>query len=390
MKHIPNILSSLRIAMVGVFAWLFITAFPNHTARYGWALGMFVLAFLTDVLDGFLARTFNWVTPVGKLLDPLADKLMSITALIVILIGKARELAAPLGYAVKAVLPGENTAAFAEELRHYGVEEIAVYDDPELRFFRAETYAACVADYIRYARPSVVLVGATSLGRSLAPRLATRFRTGLTADCTRLELRGNSDLVQIRPAFGGNIMAQIVTTATRPQFATVRYKVMNPPERAAAASGTILNRPLPKEARQGRVTPIRAIPVPRGRSISDAEVLVVGGRGLQKESDLEMIRELAALLGGDWATTRPLVEKGWTTNDRQIGLSGRTVRPKLIITCGVSGAIQFTSCMNASEHIIAINSDPAAPIFETAHIAIVDDLYHIVPEMIRQLKEGRA
>ena len=131
-------------------------------------------------------------------------------------------------------------------------------------------------------------------------------------------------------------------------------------------------------------------PIPPKRSISDAEILVVGGRGLQKEADLGMIRELAGLLGGDWATTRPLVEKGWAGNDRQIGLSGRTVRPKLIITCGVSGAIQFTSCMKGSEHIIAINQDRSAPIFETAHIGIVDDLYRVVPELIRRLKEARA
>lgn len=129
------------------------------------------------------------------------------------------------------------------------------------------------------------------------------------------------------------------------------------------------------------------MPVPKGASISDAEVLVVGGRGLQKESDLDMIRQLAQCLGGDWAVSRPLVEKGWADNSRQIGLSGRTVRPKLIITCGVSGAIQFTACMNASEHIVAINTDPEASIFQTAHIGIVGDLYEIVPELIRKLRE---
>ena len=131
-------------------------------------------------------------------------------------------------------------------------------------------------------------------------------------------------------------------------------------------------------------------PVPAGESISDAEILVVGGRGLAKEADLDMIKELAALLGGDWAVTRPLVEKGWTTNDRQIGLSGRTVRPRLIITCGVSGAIQFTACMNGSDHIVAINTDKDAPIFNTAHVAVVGDLYQIVPELIAKLKEAKA
>ena len=233
-------------------------------------------------------------------------------------------------------------------------------------------------------------MGATSLGRSLAPRLSTRFHTGLTADCTKLELRENTDLVQIRPAFGGNIMAQIITTTTRPQFATVRYKVMNAPARNEEAAGTVLTRRLPKRVAECKASCVSVTPIPPKKSISDAEVLVVGGRGLQKEADLEMIKELASLLGGDWATTRPLVEKGWNTNDRQIGLSGRTVRPRLIITCGVSGAIQFTACMNASDHIIAINTDRNAPIFDVAHVAIVGDRYEIVPALIKQLKEARA
>lgn len=307
------------------------------------------------------------------------------------LIGKARELAAGVpGFTVKAVLVGEGVSAYAEELRHYGVSEVAVYDDPELGYFRADAYAACVEDYIKAAKPSVVLVGATALGRSLAPRLATRFHTGLTADCTTLLLRENTDLVQIRPAFGGNIMAQIVTTNTRPQFATVRYKVMNPPVREEAASGEIVLRRLPAAVKKCKGSCVSVKPVPPKKSISDAEVLVVGGRGLAKEADLEMVKELAKLLGGDWAVTRPLVEKGWTTNDRQIGLSGRTVRPRLIITCGVSGAIQFTACMNGSEHIVSINTDKDAPIFDTAHVAIVGDLYEIVPQLIKQLKEGQA
>ena len=306
------------------------------------------------------------------------------------LIGKARELAKNVGYKVKAVLVGDGVTAYAEELRHYGVSEIAVYDDPQLAYFRADVYATCVADYIRASKPSVVLVGATSLGRSLAPRLATRFHTGLTADCTKLELRENSDLVQIRPAFGGNIMAQIVTTNTRPQFATVRYKVMDAPVRQEETSGEIVIRRIPKDIGNSKVTCVSVKPVPAGKTISDAEILVVGGRGLSKEADLEMVKELAAQLGGDWAVSRPLVEKGWTTNDRQVGLSGRTVKPKLIITCGVSGAIQFTACMNGSDHIVAINSDKDAPIFSVAHVAVVGDLYEIVPALIEKLKEAKA
>jgi electron transfer flavoprotein alpha subunit len=306
------------------------------------------------------------------------------------LIGKARQLAAGTRHRVMAVVIGENTGSCAEELRHYGVSEVAVYEDPGLSFFRADAFASCMEDYIRYCKPSVVLVGATALGRSLAPRLSTRFHTGLTADCTRLELRENSDLVQIRPAFGGNIMAQIVTPNTRPQFATVRYKVMDAPAYTLNPEGIITVRRIPGGVAASPVRFISAVPVPAAAGISDAEVLVVGGRGLQKEADLGMVKELAALLNGDWAVSRPLAEKGWAPNSRQIGLSGRTVRPKLIITLGVSGAIQFAACMSASQHIIAVNTARDAPIFQVAHIGIIGDLYNIVPEMIGLLKGARV
>ena len=306
------------------------------------------------------------------------------------LIGKALELAAPLNYSVNAVIVGSGIKELADELLHYGVNKVYAYDAPDLGYFRADAYAACVEDIIKHTRPSVVLVGSTLIGRSLAPRLATRFHTGLTADCTKLELRENSDLVQIRPAFGGNIMAQIITANTRPQFATVRYKVMDAPKRLSEAAGEIISRKTPEGVRDSRITLISSQAVPPKKSISDAEVLVVGGRGLNKSADLEMVKELARLLGGDWAVSRPLVEKGWAGNERQIGLSGRTVRPKLIITCGVSGAIQFTSCMNGSEHIVAINTDREAPIFKVAHVAVIGDLYEIVPALISRLKEERS
>ena len=307
------------------------------------------------------------------------------------LIGKAREMAQPMGWKVRAIILGCGIGDQARALLSWGVDTVSVYDDEALSGFRADIYAACLEDEIRRSRESVVLVGATALGRSLAPRVATRFHTGLTADCTRLELRESSDLVQIRPAFGGNIMAQIVTLHSRPQFATVRYQVFDAPKRTEPA-GEIHAYPLPKNA----VSPARVVKVekvPESTSICDADLLVVGGRGLQKSSDLERIKELAALLGGDWAVTRPLVEKGWCTNERQIGLSGRTVRPNAILTFGVSGAIQFTSCMQASGHILSVNTDPDAPIFKVAHVGVVGDLYPILDEMIRQLraeKEARA
>ena len=306
------------------------------------------------------------------------------------LIGEAQRLAAGKDQKVKAVILGEQVEDCARELRHYGVDEVHVYEGEELSFFRADAFAACVEDCIKRIKPSVVLVGATALGRSLAPRLSTRFRTGLTADCTQLELKANTDLVQIRPAFGGNIMAQIVTPNTRPQFATVRYKVMEAPKRMEEEKGEVLRQRMPKAVRDSRVKLVSTEPVPKAANISDAEILVVAGRGLQKKEDLELVRELAGLLGGEYAVTRPLAEKGWESNARQIGLSGRTVRPKLIITFGVSGAIQFTAGMDQAEHIIAVNSDKDAPIFKLAHVCIVSDLYEVLPQMISKLKEKEA
>ena len=306
------------------------------------------------------------------------------------LIGEAQRLAAGKDQKVKAVILGGHVEDCAQELRHYGVDEVHVYEGEELSFFRADAFAACVEDCIKKIKPSVVLVGATALGRSLAPRLSTRFRTGLTADCTQLELKANTDLVQIRPAFGGNIMAQIVTPNTRPQFATVRYKVMEAPKRMEEEKGEVLRQRMPKAVRDSRVKLVSTEPVPKAANISDAEILVVAGRGLQKKEDLELVRELAGLLGGEYAVTRPLAEKGWESNARQIGLSGRTVRPKLIITFGVSGAIQFTAGMDQAEHIIAVNSDKDAPIFKLAHVCIVSDLYEVLPQMISKLKEKEA
>ncbi|MCL1795295.1 MAG: electron transfer flavoprotein subunit alpha [Clostridia bacterium] len=299
------------------------------------------------------------------------------------LIGKARQLAEKSGEPVYAVLIGADLKTAADSLRHYGVDEVYCYDDPALSFFRADVFTDCFQDCIRQATPSAVLVGATALGRSLAPRVATRFRTGLTADCTAIELREDSNLVQIRPAFGGDIMAQIVTPETRPQFATVRYKVMDAAGRNNAPGGKLISRSVPRAALASPVRLISTNPVPPVSSISDAEIIVAAGRGVRAEADLGALRELAGLLGGEFAVTRPLVERGWESNARQIGLSGRTVRPKLLIAAGISGAIQFTASMSGAEHIIAVNTDDTAPIFGVAHVGIIGDLYQIIPDLLR-------
>ncbi len=306
------------------------------------------------------------------------------------LLGKARELADKIGHPVQALFLGSSIEGKAKELLHYGADSVYVVDSPELMDFKIESYTAAFEAYINKVKPSAILVGATPVGRQLAPRIAARFKTGLTADCTILDIHDNTDLVQIRPAFGGNIMAEILTTNTRPQLATVRYKIMNAPERSAEARGEIVKLEVPAAKLQSKIEVLGIIKKEKVKTIESAEVLVVAGRGIKKMEDLEMIRQLADALGGDVACTRPLAEAGWMDAAHQIGLSGRTVRPKLIITCGVSGAIQFVAGMNNSEQVVAINSDPEAAIFKVANYALVGDIYEIIPELIEKIKQGGA
>lgn len=306
------------------------------------------------------------------------------------LLGKARELADKIGHPVQALFLGSGIGDKAHELLHYGVDKVYVVDTPELMDFKIESYTAAFEAYINKVKPSAILVGATSVGRQLAPRIAARFKTGLTADCTILDMHDNTDLVQIRPAFGGNIMAEILTTNTRPQLATVRYKVMNAPERSEEAKGEVIPLEVPAAKLKARMEVLGIIKKEKEKTIESAEVLVVAGRGLKKPEDIAMVRQLAETLGGDIACTRPLVEAGWMEAAHQIGLSGRTVRPKLIITCGVSGAIQFVAGMNNSEQVVAINSDPEAPIFKVANYALVGDIYEIIPQLIEKIKQGGA
>lgn len=302
------------------------------------------------------------------------------------LIGKAKELASKINHPVYCVFMGENIKDKGQELLHYGVDEVFIYDNPELKDFRIEPYTAVFEDFINKVKPTAILVGATTIGRSLAPRVAARFRTGLTADCTILDIKENTDLVQIRPAFGGNIMAQIVTPNNRPQLATVRYKVMSAPKRNPEATGKITVCDISKDKLISNIRVLNVIPKEKEIGISDAEVIVAVGRALKSEKDMAMIKELAELLNGELAVTRPLIEAGWADAKRQVGLSGRTVRPKLIIACGISGAVQFTAGMNNSDYIFAINMDEKAPIFKVAHYGVVGDIYEIIPQLIEQIK----
>ncbi len=302
------------------------------------------------------------------------------------LIGEAMRLAAKVGYDVFGVIVGPNgTMTNAEKLLVYGLKKIYVYEHPEFESFKTDCYTNAVADCIAALKPSVVLIGATSLGRSLAPRLSTRFHTGLTADCTKLEMRENTDLVQIRPAFGGNVMAQIIITDSRPQFATVRYRVMARADIADGPAGELVRRTATEKQRRSRITIHSEKHRDHKKPVEEEDILVVAGRGVRDEKGLLMLKTLADQLGGQLCYSRPMIEAGHGDTAHQIGLSGRTVKPKLIITCGVSGAIQFTACMIGAECIVAINSDPDAPIFKIAHYCIADDLYKVVPALIKHI-----
>lgn len=304
------------------------------------------------------------------------------------LIGKAIELAKVINHPVYALLIGNNTEENAKELLEYGVDKIFVYEHELLKDFDMERYTNCFEDFIKTNKPSSILVGATNVGRSLAPRVAARFHTGLTADCTKLEMKENTDLVQIRPAFGGNIMAQIINPNNRPQFATVRYKVFSAPDKKEA-TGEVVKVDIKEEWLKSHIEVIDIEEKPKELDISEADVIVAVGRGLKSQNDLTMVQELADALGAVVACSRPMVENGTFDAKHQIGLSGKTVKPKLIITLGISGAVQFASGMKNSDCIIAINTDPHAPIFDVANYGVVGDLYKIVPELIKMIKEGK-
>lgn len=306
------------------------------------------------------------------------------------LIGKAKELASKINHPVYALMIGDNIETSAQELRHYGVDDIFIYESKDLKHFVIEPYAAVFEDLIERVKPSSILVGATNIGRSLAPRIAARFRTGLTADCTILDMKENTDLIQIRPAFGGNIMAQIITQNHRPQLCTVRYKIFSAPERQEIPSGEIHKFLVKEEHLDTKIKIVEVTKKEVEEDISEAEVIVAVGRALKNAKDIEIFQELADLLNGKLACTRPIIENGTLGAKKQIGLSGRTVKPKLIIACGIQGAVQFTAGMNSSDTIIAINSDESAAIFNIAHYGIVGDMYEIVPKLIENIKSGKS
>lgn len=306
------------------------------------------------------------------------------------LIGKAKELAKVTGHPVYALIIGKDAAVSAKKLLRYGVDKVYVYEDEALEDYRIEPYTAAFCDFIDKVKPSSILVGATNLGRQLAPRVAARCRAGLTADCTVLEMKPNTDLVQIRPAFGGNIMAQIISPDHRPQFCTVRYKVFSEPKPSDTESGEIVRMQMEKEKLASGIEILEKTEKPKDVDISEADVIVAIGRGAKSEQMRAMAKELADALGGVLACTRPLAEENILDAKHQIGLSGRTVKPKFILCLGISGAVQFAAGMKSSDCIVAVNQDKNAPIFDVAHYGVVGDLTEILPMLLAKVKEEKA
>lgn len=302
------------------------------------------------------------------------------------LIGKSLDLGKQTNDPVYAVVVGHNVEHLAEEALTYGVDKVFLYDDKAFETFDVQVYTNVLEDLFNKHKYNILLVGATPLGRSFAPRVAARLKTGMTADCTRLEVTSDGDLLQIRPAFGGNVMAKIKTANHRPQMATVRYKMF---EKAPIVEpkGSIIKENTSKIDKHTFIELIERIDHPQARDIVDSEILICVGRGFKQERDLELVESLRKALNADIACTRPLVENGWFDPRLQVGLSGRTVTPKLLINIGISGAVHFIEGIKDAEMIISISNNPDCKLFDVSHYSIVGDLYEVLPELNKLLEE---
>ena len=306
------------------------------------------------------------------------------------LLGKGRELADQLGEQLFAVIIGSELGDAVKELTMRGADKIFVFDHPKLEDFRDDPYSAILDDLVKEEKPSIFLIGATSIGRSLGPKVAACLETGLTADCTSLDIDPESRLLlQTRPAYGGNIMATIICTNTRPQIATVRYKVMKEAEKDPTNESEIILKAVDINNLPDRVKIIDFSPAEEQVSIIDADIIVSGGKGMGDLKGFEVIQELAEALGGAVGASRPTVDEGWIAYNHQVGLSGRTVRPKIYLACGISGAVQHLAGMKTSDVIIAINKDAEAPIFSVSSLGAVGDLYEVIPHLVEKIKERK-
>ena len=305
------------------------------------------------------------------------------------LLGEGRKLADDLGMDLCAVLLGQNIEPKASELIARGADKVYVVDDEELAYFKDEAYAAVLIDLINTHKPNVFLCGATTVGRSVISRVAVSVDAGLTADCTGLSIDPDTrNLLQTRPAFGGNIMATIECPNHRPQMSTVRHKVMKEAEVDESRSGEVLVQAIAKAIMASRTRRTTFVPeVESTVNIAEADIIVAGGRGLQKPENFDVLKELAEAVGGGIGASRAAVDSDWIPYSHQVGQTGKTVCPKLYIACGISGQIQHLAGMSSADVIVAINKDPDAPIFNVATYGIVGDAMAVIPMLTRELKK---
>ena len=319
------------------------------------------------------------------------------------LIGKGKELAKDLGVEVTAVLVGSDVKGLADQLAEYGADKVIVVDDPELKEYRTEPYTHAIASVIKEFKPEIFLIGATAIGRDLGPRVCARIHTGLTADCTKLDIGDfpmnpvpgretkHNQLLMTRPAFGGNTIATIACPDFRPQMATVRPGVMQkaPKEAGKKAVVTEFNPGFTKNNKYVDILEVVKA-VSNTVDIMDAKILVSGGRGVGSPENFKILDDLAEAIGGTVSCSRAVVDAGWKPKDLQVGQTGKTVRPNVYFAIGISGAIQHLAGMEESDIIVAINKDETAPIFDVADYGIVGDLNKIVPILADKIREARA
>ena len=310
------------------------------------------------------------------------------------LLGVGADLAKTLGVELCTIVIGDKVKHLCQESFAYGASKVYLMDAPVFHNYRTEPYFKAIYYLVEKYKPEIVLIGATGLGRDLAGAVATELSTGLTADCTGLSIDENGLLLQTRPAFGGNVMATIKTERTRPQMASVRPHVMPMPEKDTSRKGKTIHESIDLKEDSIAVKVLEVIDSRKTGAeevnVEAAEVIVSGGRGMQSQENFQILQELADELGGVVGSSRSAVEAGWMPVERQVGQTGKTVRPKIYIACGISGAIQHLVGMQDSDVIIAINRDRSAPIFEVATYGIEGDLFQVVPALTRRIKELRA
>ncbi len=304
------------------------------------------------------------------------------------ILGGGRKIADKLNTMLAAVLFGYGVENLAKELIAYGADKIYVADNSLLSVYQSEAYSTILADLIRQSNPEILLLSATAIGRDLAPTVAAKVKTGLTADCVELDVNEQRQLLQIVPAFGGNVMATIICPKHKPQMATVRPGVMKSLDRDESRHGEItkVSTSIRKEDMKIRIVEV-VMEKPRVLPIEGADVVVAGGWGVGSTENWKLIEELAEVLGGAVGATRPAVDEKWALEDQMIGVGGKTVRPKLYIGAGISGALQHTVGIQNSKVIVAINKDPNAPIFKGADFGIIGDLYEIIPCLVNEIKK---